>query len=369
MTTTVHLVASARPNFMKIAPLWRALSQADWCLPVFVHAGQHYDAVMSDIFLSELGLPTPQPHFFLGAGSGSHGAQTARVLAAYEALCLTDRPDWTVVVGDVNATLAAALAAKKLGIRVAHLEAGLRSGDRSMPEELNRIVTDAIVDLLWTPSPDGDANLLREGAPADRIDRVGNIMIDSFEAQRVAIAGAAGPEAFGLTTGGYGVVTLHRPANVDAPETLSQIVEALCAVAATLPLVFPVHPRTKKTLVEASLSERLTRAGVILTDPLGYVAFMALVTQARLAITDSGGVQEETSYVGVPCLTLRDTTERPITVTHGTNRLVDLGGLPAAITAVLAAPPPETASIPLWDGHTAERCVKSLKRNLHRPAR
>jgi UDP-N-acetylglucosamine 2-epimerase (non-hydrolysing) len=359
MTGRVHLVAGARPNFMKIAPLYRALKGAAWCRPIIVHAGQHYDANMSDVFFDDLGLPAPDHH--LGAGSGSHAEQTAAVMIAYEKLCRTEPPEWTVVVGDVNATLAAALAAKKLDLKVAHLEAGLRSFDRAMPEEINRVATDAIADLLWTPSPDGDENLLREGVAPERIERVGNIMIDAFEMMRPRIEAEPAAQAAGMGEGPYGVVTLHRPTNVDRVEELAPIVAALCEIQRELPLAFPAHPRTAQSLERHGLRSRLVEAGVKLIDPMGYVRFMALVRCARLVITDSGGVQEETSYLGIPCLTLRTTTERPITVTLGTNRLVGTPTLAAAARAALGRPPSTPRAIPLWDGHAAERVAASLR--------
>ncbi len=359
MPLLVHIIVAARPNFMKAAPLYRELARRDWCRPMLVHTGQHYDADMSDVFFRDLGLPEPAHH--LEIGSGSHAEQTAGVMVAYEKLCLRERPDWTIVVGDVNSTVAATLAAKKLLIPVAHLEAGLRSGDRAMPEEINRIVTDAIADVLWTPSADGDANLLREGVPAAKIARVGNIMIDAFELQRARIEAAGMPEKMGLMPGGYAVVTIHRPANVDEKSALTAVVEALRAVANRLPIVFPVHPRTRKQLEAFALFARLESGrGVSLATPMGYVEFMSLVRTAACVITDSGGVQEETSYLGIPCLTLRDATERPVTVTEGTNRLVAVAGLTEGIDRVLAGRWPKGRPIALWDGRTAPRTADSL---------
>ncbi|MEK7246207.1 MAG: UDP-N-acetylglucosamine 2-epimerase (non-hydrolyzing), partial [Pseudomonadota bacterium] len=270
---------------------------------------------------------------------------------------------WTVVVGDVNSTMAATLAAKKLSIPVAHLEAGLRSGDRTMPEEINRIVTDAIADVLWTPSPDADANLLHEGVPAAKIERVGNIMIDAFELHRGRIEAAGAPGKLGLAAGAYAVVTLHRPSNVDGRETLSAVVEALVAIAARIAVVFPLHPRTRKQLDEFGLFERLkSGAGVVLADPMGYVEFMSLVRTAACVVTDSGGVQEETTYLDIPCLTLRDTTERPVTVSEGSNRLVKVAELAQAVERVLAGAWPKGRRPELWDGRTAGRVAESLAR-------
>jgi UDP-N-acetylglucosamine 2-epimerase (non-hydrolysing) len=272
-----------------------------------------------------------------------------------------------VVVGDVNSTLACALAARKLNLPLAHLEAGLRSFDRSMPEEINRVVVDAIADLLWTPSADADENLRREGAPADRVVRVGNVMIDSYELLRPRIAAARAAQGLGLPPRGFGVVTLHRPANVDDGETLAALVEALSAVAARLPLVLPVHPRTRRRLGQAGLWSRLAAARqLLLTEPLGYVSFASLITDSRLAITDSGGVQEETTYLGVPCLTLRPTTERPITLTRGTNRLVRPDTLLEQVDLILNGEPPRGERPELWDGRAAERAVASLRSRLLR---
>ena len=354
----VHLIAAARPNFMKVAPLWHALSRAPGFEPVLIHTGQHYDLNMSDHILADLGLPAPDHH--LGVGSGSHAAQTAGVMIAYEEVAAADRPDWLVVVGDVNSTVACALVGSKLGIKVVHLEAGLRSRDRTMPEELNRLVTDVLSDVLWTPSPDADANLLAEGIAADRITRVGNIMLDSFEMVRPQIEAAGLPAELGLAGKPYGVVTLHRPANVDRPEKLAELVAALASVQAGLPLVFPVHPRTAAQLAATGLRAPLEASGVRLMEPVSYVPFMSLVLGAAAVITDSGGIQEETTYLGIPCLTLRENTERPITIEQGTNRLVTPASLLASLRESLASG--GTPSRPeYWDGHVAERCVADLE--------
>jgi UDP-N-acetylglucosamine 2-epimerase (non-hydrolysing) len=298
----------------------------------------------------------------LGVGSGGHGEQTGRVMMEYEKVCLASRPDWIVVVGDVNSTLACALVGTKLLVPVAHLEAGLRSGDRRMPEEINRLATDAICDLLWTPSADGDEHLQREGVAAEKVERVGNIMIDSFELLAPKIRAAGMPAKLGLSKGEYGVVTLHRPSNVDDAGQLRAIVEKLVAMAKRLPLVFPVHPRTRQRLKDFGLASALEGPAIKLTEPLSYIEFMSLVLDSRFALTDSGGVQEETSYLGIPCLTLRENTERPITVSLGTNRLVNIGSLDEAVSRVLNGPKRSECAIPLWDGRTAQRVVASLAR-------
>ena len=361
----VHLIAAARPNFMKIAPLYHALTRAPWCEPSIVHTGQHYDPNMSDAFFRDLKLPAP--NFHLEIGSGSHAEQTGSVMIAYEKVVGAHRPDWIVVVGDVNSTAACAMVGAKAWIPVVHLEAGLRSGDRRMPEEINRLVTDAIADVLWTPSPDADANLIAEGVDRRRIDFVGNIMIDSYEMMRTSIEADSTRRNMGLEAGGYAVVTLHRPSNVDSPEVLGPLVEQLLAVAAELPLVFAIHPRTRKRLGDFGLMARLAvEPSVHLTEPLGYVQFMNLVSGARAVITDSGGVQEESTYLGIPCLTLRENTERPITVSQGSNRLVTPSMLHAQINEVLRGRWPTGQRPTLWDGQAAGRCVEALRRRAAR---
>ena len=362
--TSVHLIAAARPNFMKVAPLYHELKRAGWCEPVIVHTGQHYDANMSDSFFDELQLPPPDIH--LGIGSGSHAEQTAGVMTAYESIILDKKPDWIIVVGDVNSTMAVTLAAKKLLIPVAHLEAGLRSGDRSMPEEINRLVTDAIADVLWTPSPDADDNLKNEGVSASKISNVGNIMIDSYELLREQIEARKIPENFNLLAGKYGVVTLHRPSNVDDRKTLADLTDYLCQVSQDIPLLFSLHPRTRKNLEAFDLFETLNDAeGMQITPPLSYIQFMGLVRDSRFLITDSGGIQEETSYLGIPCVTLRNTTERPITVTMGTNRLANPDQLLRCIADISQGAWPKGQCPPLWDGKTAQRVAEDLFQRIN----
>src|SRR5262245_4377389 len=281
---SIDLIAAARPNFMKIAPLYHALVKQSWCTPRIVHTGQHYDANMSDAFFVDLGLP--KPHVHLGVGSGGHGEQTGRVMIEYEKVCVTSRPDWIVVVGDVNSTLACALVGAKLLIKVAHLEAGLRSGDRTMPEEINRIVTDALADLLWTPSEDGDEHLAREGVAKEKIERVGNIMIDSFELLAPKIRAAGLAAKLGLPKQGYGVLTLHRPSNVDERGQLELIVAELLKIAADVPLVFPVHPRTRQRFQDFGLAPKLAASKAVhVTVPLSYIDSMSLVVDCRFALT------------------------------------------------------------------------------------
>jgi UDP-N-acetylglucosamine 2-epimerase (non-hydrolysing) len=359
----VHLVAAARPNFMKIAPIYHALAATDWCEPRIVHTGQHYDFNMSDAFFRDLGLP--DSHYHLGVGSGSHAEQTGNVMIAFEKVCIDSPPDGIVVVGDVNSTAACAMVGAKLWIPVIHLEAGLRSGDRRMPEEINRLVTDAIADLLWTPSADADENLLREGVDEKKIDLIGNIMIDSFELLRSRIESSDARESLGLTSERYGILTLHRPSNVDDSEKLTSIVSALEGIATDIRLVFVSHPRTMKNLQRFDLLDRLRAVdGIDLLDPIPYIDFMNIVTGATLVITDSGGLQEETTYLGIPCLTMRENTERPITVTQGTNKLVGHQGLLPCVREILAGNWAKGSCPPLWDGKTAHRAVQSLKRCL-----
>ncbi len=359
----VHLIAAARPNFMKIAPLYHALRATTWCEPRIIHTGQHYDANMSDTFFVDLAMPEPFCH--LNVGSGSHAEQTGNVMIEYEKIALADKPDAVVVAGDVNSTVACAMVCAKLWIKVIHLEAGLRSGDRRMPEEVNRVMTDAISDLLWTPSPDGDENLLAEGVAPERIERIGNIMLDSYEMLKHRIVASGARAGFGLTQGDYAVVTLHRPSNVDERSTLAPLVDELISVAGVLPILFAVHPRTRNKLTEFGLLDKLTSAaGVTLCEPLSYIEFMNLVSEARMVISDSGGVQEETTYLKIPCLTVRENTERPITVTQGTNRLISPSEVRAQVDDVLGSAAQSTRCPDLWDGKTAVRAAASLARLL-----
>jgi UDP-N-acetylglucosamine 2-epimerase (non-hydrolysing) len=359
---TIDLIAGARPNFVKLAPVVRALVARRTLAFRLVHTGQHYDEAMNDVFFAELGIPRPEVH--LEVGSGSHGAQTARILERYEAELLKQRPDATVVFGDVNSTAACALAATKLGVRVAHVEAGLRSFDRSMPEEINRIVTDSIADLLLTSEPSGETNLRREGVPAERIKFVGNVMIDTLLAQLPIARCRPVARQLGVAGRRYGLVTMHRPSNVDDPAILRRLIELLDSLAHELPLVFPIHPRTLNAARHAGLDDLVRPGGprLICVPPLSYLDNLSLLAGASVALTDSGGLQEETSVLGVPCLTLRDTTERPVTLDLGTSRLV--GNDPAAIRAAfdeaIGGNWPPGQPIPLWDGQTSSRIVSEL---------
>ena len=355
---TILSVVGARPNFMKIAPIAHQLALRPEVRHVLVHTGQHYDENMSKVFFSDLEIPAPDIH--LGVGSGSHAQQTAKVMMAFEAVLEQEKPDLVVVVGDVNSTMAATLVASKLDVPVAHVEAGLRSFDRTMPEEINRIVTDAIADLLLTPSRDGDANLSREGVDPQRIRFVGNVMIDSLLKFLPRARATRAWERYGLRHGEYALVTLHRPSNVDDQETLTRLMQLLGRMAERLPVLFPIHPRTAKMVQEFGLEPR--QRALQLAEPIGYLEFIALEEGARVVLTDSGGIQEETTVLGVPCLTLRNNTERPVTVTDGTNRLVgqDPAAIWAAVEAVLGAPRGRARVPEYWDGQAAVRVVTAL---------
>jgi UDP-N-acetylglucosamine 2-epimerase (non-hydrolysing) len=354
-------VVGARPNFMKIAPIVAELGRRSGEFEqVLVHTGQHYDEAMSDAFFDDLGIPRPDEN--LEVGSGSHAEQTAKIMLAFERVVLEQRPDWVLVVGDVNSTIAATLVAAKLGPRVAHVEAGLRSRDRGMPEEINRLATDALADLLLTPSRDADANLVAEGHAPEKIVFVGNVMIDTLLAHRDRARASRVLDDLGVRAGEYAALTLHRPSNVDDRATLAGILGALERIAARLPIVFPVHPRTRARMAEFGLepSER-----VRVVDPLGYLDFLRLYSESRLVLTDSGGIQEETTALGIPCLTLRENTERPITVTEGTNQVVgtDPERIVAAAEEILEGRRIFEGRVPeYWDGRTAARIVDALGR-------
>lgn len=352
-------VVGARPNFMKMAPVILELNRRglrQFC----VHTGQHYDAQMSTVFFDELGMPKPDA--FLGVGSCSHAEQTARIMVSFEKLCLEQHPTLVVVAGDVNSTLACALVAAKLHIPVAHVESGLRSFDRSMPEEINRIVTDHLSSILFTTEPSGNGNLLKEGISSSQIHFVGNTMIDSLMAHlEKALAGKSW-ERFNLEPGSYGLITLHRPANVDDLPTLTEIGLALQKISTELPLLFPVHPRTRDRLKQA-----FPEGGSIkIVEPLGYLDFLALMAKARLVLTDSGGIQEETTILGIPCVTIRPNTERPITIESGTNRLagVTKDGIVAAARDAFLQKSSHSVSPALWDGKAAGRIVDVIENEL-----
>ena len=356
-------VVGARPNFMKMAPIIEALNHhPDRFQQTLVHTGQHYDEPMSKVFFDDLGMP--RPDIDLEVGSASHAEQTARIMMAFEPVCLDKRPDLVITVGDVNSTLACALTAKKLGIAVAHVEAGLRSRDMTMPEEINRICTDAIADLLFTTDRQANENLGKEGIPAERIHFVGNVMIDTLERHRAAAANLSLIEDLSLTQHGFAVVTLHRPSNVDDKAIFQRILEALQEISKNLPIILPMHPRTRMRIEEFGLNHLLGNddSGIATMDPLGYLEFLHLTMNARLVLTDSGGLQEETTVLGVPCLTLRPNTERPITCTQGTNQVVGNSKtqILGAARSVLDQPFPNSRAPEKWDGRAAERIVEVL---------
>jgi len=357
-------IVGARPNFMKIAPLQQEFKKHSDTFEVkLLHTGQHYDYEMSEVFFEELGIR--EPDIYLGIGGGTHAEQTGKLMMAFEQVLDEEEPELIIVVGDVNATLACSLTAVKKGVKVAHIEAGLRSYDRTMPEEINRIITDSISDLLFTPSEDGNANLKKEGIPEEKIHFVGNIMIDTlFRMRDIARTRSTIHDELGLNGGAYGLITLHRPSNVDVEETYRGIMHAFGEITGNLPLIWPVHPRSRKQAEAFGIWEELNRMeGLILTEPIGYLDMVALMEQSSLVLTDSGGVQEETTALGVPCLTLRKNTERPITVHEGTNRVV--GIQPERIVEeavdILKNGTSATENRPLyWDGKTSERILQIL---------
>lgn len=354
-------VAGARPNFMKIAPLLRELEARGRFDVFLVHTGQHYDAVMSDGFFSDLGIPAPDQN--LGVGSGTHAQMTAAVLEKMEPILTEQQPDALIVVGDVNSTLAATLAASKLGVPIAHVEAGLRSFDRTMPEEINRILTDSISDWLFVTEPAGEENLAREGAHPARVHRVGNVMIDTLMRHLAKAREMDTLERLGLTPDGYVALTLHRPSNVDDPTHLRRLFDVFEEIHRELPVIFPVHPRTR-AVIEQQLGDPAPQ--IRLTDPLGYLDFLRLMADANFVLTDSGGVQEETTVLGVPCLTMRENTERPITVTAGTNRLVgrDPDAIRQEARKLMDGDRPQGKIPEGWDGGAAGRIVDVLERDL-----
>ena len=362
----VLLVAGARPNFMKIAPIISAIKKFNNSINtsnsisyILVHTGQHYDVAMSETFFREFGLPKPDTN--LEVGSASHAVQTANIMIRFEEVCLREKPDWVIVVGDVNSTTACTLVGAKLGIKIGHVEAGLRSFDRTMPEEINRLVTDALSDLLFTPSEDADENLLKEGIPPAKIKRVGNIMIDTLTSHLDKARHLKPYDRFGLKEKGYVFVTLHRPSNVDDRASLSIIMDGLTRLSERLPIIFPVHPRTRKSLIQFGLwNESNNSNGLILSEPLGYHDTIGLVDKAQFVLTDSGGLQEETTFLNVPCLTLRPNTERPITITQGTNKLTSLETLEQDFDYVLNGYHLSGRIPDLWDGKTAERIIEIL---------
>ncbi|MCK6558243.1 UDP-N-acetylglucosamine 2-epimerase (non-hydrolyzing) [candidate division KSB1 bacterium] len=357
-------VVGARPNFMKIAPLIDEMRRHPDLAATLVHTGQHYDEKMSKLFFQDLGLP--KPDVYLGVGSGGHGEQTGKVMIEFEKILNANKPDIVLVVGDVNSTIACGLVAVKMGVQLAHVEAGLRSFDRTMPEEINRILTDQISDYLFLTERAAKENLLREGISADKIHFVGNVMIDSLLKQREHAERSAILNDLKLEAGRYGLITLHRPSNVDVRENLENILQALFDLQRDLPLVFPVHPRTRKQMKLFGLEERVAAAAnLILTDPLGYLDFLKLMAHARLVVTDSGGIQEETTVLGVPCLTVRENTERPVTVSEGTNIVIGMSRerILEESYEILAGRGKAGRRPELWDGRAAERIVQVLRKS------
>jgi UDP-N-acetylglucosamine 2-epimerase (non-hydrolysing) len=358
----IVIVAGARPNFVKVAPIIhemrRRIQEEGASLDYrFVHTGQHYDKSMSAIFLQELGIP--EPDINLDVGSGSHAAQTANVMLRFETVCESEQPDWVVVVGDVNSTMACTLVCSKLGVKVAHVEAGLRSFDRSMPEEVNRIVTDALADLLLTPSADADENLKREGVPESKIKLVGNVMIDTLVSNLMLARASDISRRLGLQPKGFAFVTLHRPSNVDGRDSLLSIMRAISALSKRLPVVFPAHPRTRSMLKRFNISVAKSDA-IQVIQPVGYHESLWLTENARFILTDSGGIQEESTYLRTPCLTMRPNTERPVTIALGTNRLTSLSRLSADVQELLAEDGPRGRVPDYWDGKSAHRILDAM---------
>ena len=356
-------VVGARPNFMKVAPLHRALVEGGAFESMIVHTGQHYDERMSDVFFRQLELP--RPDVYLGVGSGSHAQQTARVMVAFEEVVLRERPGLVVVVGDVNSTLACSLVAAKLHVPVAHVEAGLRSGDRRMPEEINRIVTDSIADYLFVTEQSGLDHLKAEGVPEEKVFFVGNVMIDALVRFREKAAASPVLDELGLEAGGYVLMTMHRPSNVDSEAGLLELLRTVEGVAEVTRVVFPMHPRTRGRFEAFGLGDRLRDVGnLTLLEPQGYLEFLKLMEHAAAVVTDSGGIQEETTYLQVPCLTLRENTERPVTVELGTNELLPMEATRIAqrVRAIMRGERPAGVIPPLWDGRAAERIVAALRR-------
>lgn len=366
----IILVCGARPNFMKIAPLMHELKNHPQLEAVLVHTGQHYDTQMSGRFFEELGIPAPNIN--LEVGSASHAQQTARIMTGFEKVCIDEKPDFVLVVGDVNSTAACVLVAAKLNIKTIHYEAGLRSNDRTMPEEINRLVTDSISDYFFTTSADADENLLKENVAPEKIFMVGNLMIDTLEANLAKAAGA--PQVFGLlnkpgkidinglSASGYGVMTFHRPSNVDEKESLERLVNIWGAVSQQIPLVFPIHPRTYKNIQQFGLLGTISSfPNLYLIEPLGYLEFIHLVSRAKFALTDSGGIQEETTHLNIPCLTVRPNTERPVTVWEGSNKLIKIDDIEAEAAAIVRGEGKTGNNPKYWDGKTAQRIVDILE--------
>lgn len=359
MPYIVHVVVGARPNQMKAAPLLKALTSHSQFDPVLIDTGQHYDHELSGIFMEQFSMGSPA--HALQVGSGTHGEQTARILERYEKLLLAAPPSAVVVIGDINSTVACALAAVKLGIPLVHLEAGLRSGDRTMPEEINRIVTDSVADLLWTPSPDGDEHLLSAGVDSQKIVRVGNIMIDTLASMLQTVQASTFLDDLDFVFDEHVVITLHRPSNVDDEQQLNLLLDEITIISQQFDVIWPIHPRTKARMVGIDRFDEIAEnPSIHITKPLGYIDFMKCIHDSRMVITDSGGIQEETTWLGIPCITLRPNTERPITITEGTNILCEPANLKNEMASILERPRRQPVQIDLWDGQTAERCVESL---------